>query len=348
MSVLTHVADRVTGGRLTKRDFEQRLERYLSDGTSVPGDGESLNEAFLKSAGRWLTDASDRLRQSAPTYDFSTAEDVLGLWEQPGSMDKALGDLRRQGFALLDTSLSPDVVAQLSDFMASAPCTLTSDRGTSLAPGETVRVDFDAPLAEKYAVTTGALVGNDLVRRLMLDRGLLEIAQAYIGSAPIIDILTAWYSFPSASPSHEAAQLFHFDLDRIRWVKAFFLLTDQTVETGAHMYVPGTHRDGGINEKLLAKGYVRLEDDEVSNFHPRENWKSMEAPAGSILLEDTRGLHKGISLKKDHRLMLQFEYTQSLFGHVPHLATVDLPVVDDPYWIEMTERYPLVFEALAR
>ena len=348
MSVLTQVADRVSGGRLTRKNFEQRLDRYLSDGQPRTGDGESLNEAFLKSAGRWLTEASERMKATSPRYDFEGAQDVLGLWNAPGSLDKALGDLRRQGFALLDTSLAPEIVAQLSDFMASAPCTLTSDQSVTLAPGETVTVDFDQPLAEKYAVTTAALLDNDLIRRMMLDRGLLEIAQEYIGTAPIIDIVTAWYSFPSASPSHEAAQLFHFDLDRVRWMKVFFLLTDQTIETGAHMYIPGTHRDGGIDDRLLSKGYVRLEDDEVARFHPRETWKSMEAPAGSILLEDTRGLHKGISLKRDHRLMLQFEYAQTLFGHVPHLAQVDLPTITDEYWNQMQDRYPLVFEAIAR
>ena len=348
MSVLTRMADRVSGGRLTRKAFEQRLERFLTDGTTREGDGEALNEAFLKSGGRWLSDASRKLASSAPSYDLSGAEDVLGLWKTPGSMGKALGDLGSQGFALLDTTLSSDVVQQLSDFCASAPCTLTSDQAVGLEASETVTVDFESPLAEKYAVTTGALVGNELIRRMMLDRGLLEIAQRYIGTAPIIDIVTAWYSFPSASPSHEAAQLFHFDLDRVRWLKAFFLLTDQTVDTGAHMYIPGTHRDGGIDAQLLAKGYTRLEDDEVARYYPRGSWKSMEAPAGSILLEDTRGLHKGISLRKDHRLMLQFEYAQSLFGHVPHLAIAELPKVDDPYWQDMQQRYPVVFEALAR
>lgn len=348
MSVLSHVTDRMLGGRLTKRDFEQRFGRYLSHPLPQSGDGEALTEAFIKSGGSWLTEASERMAGTAPKYDFSSAENLLGLWRSPGSLEGALTDLETQGYALLDTKLDPTLVKELSAYFAGAPCTLTSDKGVRLGPGETVTVDFEQPLAEKYAVTTGALLGNSLVRRMMLDQGLLEMAQRYVRSAPIVDIVTAWFSFPSDSPSHEAAQLFHFDLDRIRWVKVFFLLTDQTVETGAHMYVPGTQRDGGIDRKLLSRGYVRLEDEDVAEFYPRTTWKSMEAPAGSILLEDTRGLHKGIALKKDHRLMLQFEYTQSLFGHVPHLAEVPLPIIDDPHWAAMQEHYPAVFEAMAR
>ena len=64
-------------------------------------------------------------------------------------MDKALAELDRQGFALLDTLLALEVIPPPSDFRAAAPCTHTSDRGISLGADETVSVDFDAPRAEK-------------------------------------------------------------------------------------------------------------------------------------------------------------------------------------------------------
>ncbi len=348
MSRLGHIADQLTGGRLTKRDFESRYSRYLESGEWEPGDGESLTEAFLKSAGLWLTQASQATTAAKSTYDFDIANDVLGLWNAPGTFDRALRDLTAHGYAILDTRLPQSTVDELAREFAQAPCTLTSDKGTSLTAGETVRVDLDAPLAEKYAVTTNALVQSDLVRSLLLDRGLLRIAQAYLGSAPIIDIITAWYSFPSDTPSHEAAQVFHFDLDRIRWLKVFFLLTDQDLDTGAHIYVPGTQRDGGIDSRLLARGYARLEDDVVDQFHPRATWKTMEGKAGVILLEDTRGLHKGTNLVRDHRLMLQFEYAQSLFGHAAHLATTALEPVSDSHWQQMQAQYPETFAALKR
>lgn len=348
MSVIAHVADRLSGGKLTKRDFEARLLRYAKTRTHEIGDGRALVDAFLKSAGVWLTEASQAWSRRTPKYDFSNAVDVLGLWREPGSMERALENLRAKGYAILDVALPASVVEKLSADFAKAPCTLTSDKGSSLAEHERVTVDLEHPLAEKYAVDTNALVQNPTVRELLLDRGLLEIAQEYIGSAPVIDIITAWYSFPSDTPSHEAAQLFHFDMDRVRWLKAFFLLTDQTADTGAHLYIPGTQRDGGIAEELLERGYARLEDDEVAKFYPRDSWKTMEAVRGKILLEDTRGLHKGIRLKRNHRLMLQFEYAQNLFGEIPFLATVDLDPVDDPHWQAMRAAYPGLFAALDR
>ena len=348
MSLITQLADRATGGRITKRDFENRLDRYVTTGKSAPGDGEILNDAFLKSAGAWLTEGSREIATRNGRTDFSEAQDFLHLWQEPGSMERTLSQLNTDGYAILDTKFDPEIVNELSTYFASAPCTLTSDQELNMDPEDRVVVDFANPLAVKYSVDTNAVLMNATVRNMLLDRGLLQIAQEYLGSTPIVDIVTAWYSFPSANPSHEAAQLFHFDLDRVRWLKAFFLLTDQTIETGAHVYIPGTQRDGGISSDLLAKGYARLEDQEVEAFYPKDTWKSMVAPAGSILLEDTRGLHKGISLKRDHRLMLQFEYAQTLFGHVPFLATVPLNDYQDEYWNAMKRNHPEVFAALSR
>jgi len=348
MATLSQLVDRVSGGRVSKRDFEARIERYIADGHRAAGDGEALVDAFLKSGGEWLSDASQQIAKTQPSYDYEKADDVLGLWHEPGSFDRALSELRRDGYAILDVRVPDSTVTELSDYFANSPCTLTSDSGSSLADGQTVRVDFESPLAEKYAVSTDAVLQNATVRALLLDRGLLQIAQAYCGSAPIIDIVTAWYSFPSESASHEAAQLYHFDLDRVRWLKAFLLLTDQDEETGAHMYVPGSQSDHGISKELLARGYARLEDAEVDRYHPKSGWKTMDGVSGVVLLEDTRGLHKGMRLTRDHRLMLQFEYAQSLFGHPASLETIPLSPIDDPYWNQMQAAYPRLFDALRR
>lgn len=348
MATLSQLVDRVSGGRVTKRDFEARIERYAADGHRVAGDGEALVDAFLKSGGEWLSDAARRIAASQPTYDFDQATDVLGLWREEGSFDRALAQLTKDGYAILDVRVPDATVTELSDYFSNSPCTLTSDSGSSLADGQTVRVDFDAPLAEKYAVSTDAVLQNATVRALLLDRGLLQIAQAYCGSAPIIDIVTAWFSFPSAHASHEAAQLYHFDLDRVRWLKAFILLTDQDEQTGAHMYVPGTQADHGISKELLARGYARLEDAEVERFYPRSSWKTMDGVSGVVLLEDTRGLHKGMRLERGYRLMLQFEYAQSLFGHPAGLEYMPFEPIDDPYWGHMNEAYPRLFDALRR
>ena len=173
MSIVTQVANRITGGKITKRSYDRRLERYLKTGQSESGDGEILTDAFLMSAGAWLTESSQKMATNQGTYNFDKANDFLGLWTQPGSKEGALENLRRDGYAILDTKLDSSIVSELSEKFAQAPCTLTSDKGTSLATGETVQVDLINPLAEKYALDTNYLLSESTVRNLLLDKGLL-------------------------------------------------------------------------------------------------------------------------------------------------------------------------------
>lgn len=347
MSIFQTAENLLLGKRRARKDFDERFTRYLETGTHAEGDGESLTEAFLASGGTALTEASHRWAAKAGTYDFSQATDVLGLWTEPGRFEATLANIERDGYAVLPNAISPELVAELSATFAATPCHLTSDTFTSGSSDFDTLVDFDNPAAEKYAIPGRRLLAMPRIRELLLDRGLLEISQAYVGSAPTVDIVTAWYSFPATRPSHQAAQLFHFDLDRVKWLKVFFLLTDQDDRTGAHVFIPGTHRDGGIGTPLLKRGYARLEDDEVAAVHPRSTWKTMEGLSGTILFEDTRGLHKGMNLIEGHRLMLQFEYCQSLFGHPADIASAKQDTYDDPHWAAMEAAYPRVFDAIS-
>jgi hypothetical protein len=181
--------------------------------------------------------------------------------------------------------------------------------------GERTQVDLArSPLAERYEVDGRVVCDSSAAAALFLDRGLLQVAARYLDCIPIIDIATAWYSFPSTSASREAAQLFHFDLDRVRWLKMFIYLTDVGPLNGPHTLIPGTHRDGAIPKEVLRYGYTRLDDDTVARHFPRESWYEAVGPKGFVLLEDTRGLHKGAHLLKGHRLVAQVQYSASLFG----------------------------------
>ena len=41
-------------------------------------------------------------------------------------------------------------------------------------------------------------------------------------SAPVFDFIAMWWHTQSNTPDKEAAQYFHFDMDRLRWIKFFF------------------------------------------------------------------------------------------------------------------------------
>ena len=55
-------------------------------------------------------------------------------------------------------------------------------------------------------------------------------------------------------------------------------------------------------------------DKEIAENFDKNNVIEFNAPRGTIIAEDTRGLHKGKHVSKGDRLVLQLQFSNSLFG----------------------------------
>jgi hypothetical protein len=283
-----------------------------------PEDQSLLLSAFLQTGGAALSGVAKDSRLHTHCPDFDWAPTSLDLSAR--QMDAAVEDLKRLGYHLLPVRVPDRVVSNLAEECILAQCTVRTD--DPRLNGVRAGVSLDGGhLGERYEVDSRAIVNSEAAASLFLDRGLLGIAQAYLGGAPVLDIATAWFSFPTDSPSEEAAQMFHFDLDRVRWLKIFFYLTDVSTLNGPHVFVSGSHRDRAIPRRLLRRGYTRLADEVVAEAFPAESWLTATGSAGLILLEDTRGLHKGAHLAEGYRLLAQVQYSLSTFGGPSSLPT---------------------------
>ena len=70
------------------------------------------------------------------------------------------------------------------------------------------------------------LTASPEVQNLMADGTLLQLAQKNLGALPILNSVVAWWSFATTGEaSAEIAQMFHHDMESIRWLKVFFYLT---------------------------------------------------------------------------------------------------------------------------
>jgi hypothetical protein len=222
--------------------------------------------------------------------------------------DRASRSLTVDGYVVLERALPEDRCARLLEFATGSRTRLRGRKGED-------RLVRGRPEGVRYDFFPEDVVNNADVQALMCDSFLLRVAQRYLSALPIADVTSMWWHTDySKQPDEDAAQFYHFDLDRPKWLKVFCYLTDVGPDNGPHCFVQGSHRNAAIPWRIRSKGYVRLTDEEVEEAFGMQRLKAFTAPAGTIVLEDTRGLHKGLHVRSGDRLMLQLQFSDSLFG----------------------------------
>lgn len=192
--------------------------------------------------------------------------------------------------------------------------------------------------AIKYQFFEEDLIQDHEIQRLIADPSILSVAQAFLKAKPVVDLISMWWSTSvSKQASSEVAQLYHWDMERIKFIKFFFYLTDVDTDTGPHCYVKGSNN--GFPTAVRRDG--RILDEEINKVYPAENLIEINGKRGSILAVDTSGFHKGKNLKRADRLLLQFEFANSLFGINSEYFTVNNPSAELK---QAAKSFPFVFQ----
>jgi hypothetical protein len=252
-------------------------------------------------------------------YKIEESEGVLGKINK-SSCDSIIGEINKNGFYVFEQSLSSDLVDELYSFAANTPMHFLEVQPDG-------RVEYSV-LKETYLNSktrsnrhqfndTATLFNSDIATKLFFDKNFLHIANEYLNARPFIDIYTMWWSNPIINISDDlkgpfkdsAAQMYHYDMDRLKFLKFFIYLTDVTEENGPHVYVRESHKMP--SDKINYDG--RYTDEFISeNFSDKV--VKLTGKKGAIMAVDTRGIHKGLELMKDERLIYQLQFTNSLFG----------------------------------
>lgn len=202
------------------------------------------------------------------------------------------------------------------------------------------KVNLNKPLATTFRYDTNEILESEKIQNIIISPKILSLCQSYFETIPIIDIVSSWWSFPSNIPDNYSAQYWHYDLDRPQWLKMFIFLTDCGEKNGAHKFIKSSHRI--LNKKLLRKGYMRIEDQIIKDNFEKDRIISMNAKKGSILIEDTLGLHKGQKLDEGNRLILQIQYSSNLFGS-KEIQKIKFPRNQSEKFLNFRNRYPKIF-----
>jgi hypothetical protein len=228
--------------------------------------------------------------------------------------------LNEEGYYKFENQVSDGILDKLQRFAMNTPTSIRNIK-------EPILFDPENIISEIYRFDVQDLVNNPDIQELIMDPVLINIAREYLDCEPIFDFPAMWWSAGfKEEASSDAAQLYHFDMDRIKWLKVFIYLNEVNHENGPHCFISGSHKIGNKPDSILARGYVRVTDEELRKFYPEVNFKELPGKAGSVFVGDTMCWHKGKPLRiGKNRLMLEFEYSSCSFG-----ANLEKMIVNNP------------------
>ena len=199
-------------------------------------------------------------------------------------------EINKEGYVIFDYKLNIKAIEELK----SLSYTLKAKVGNN-------QIIFD-PKDKKsniYKFNPNDVIQNHWVQKLIMDPVLINIAGTYLGANPIFDFAAMWWSTDYKTQKEDAAQEYHFDLDRPKWLKIFIYLTDVNKDNGPHCYISGTHKLGNKPQEILNRGYVRVADKELEEYYPKSSFKEVTGPAGTLVFGDTGCWHEENLLLKE-------------------------------------------------
>ena len=317
---------------------------YRFTGRTSDSAYQSLIRLFCKTQGRSNDILHAIVKQARPTQILPNPSGILGEVTDPQAEEVA-DHIRERGFYIFPKKVPTALCEDLMKFALHKEATPTP-RLPNMP--EKVRFDPQFPVAHGYRFIEQDLIENPTVQQIASDQSLLTIAQKYLNCLPVMSILAMWWSTAVAGDEEvrrQLAQMFHFDMDRIKWLKFFIHLTDIGPDNGPHCYVARSNRTGNQPRELLRRGYTRISDEDINKYYPADAVEEITGPRGTIFAADTRGFHKGKAIQSGDRLIFQIEFSDCLFGGIYH--RLDRPSCMATQFTEMLGKYPDIYSRFA-
>ncbi len=297
---------------------------------------------FVRTRGGYNDFMSSLYATMVGKYEIKTSSGILGDMTHSDVM-KIVDAVNKKGYHVLEQKLPAQLVKDVHAYFSKEPAKyLDVDNGEKVQYSKK-RVQFDPNnvISPRYQYEGAQVVANDDLLNLVFDENFNHIAQEYLSLKPILDLAVIWWSAPAKGKgANRAAQMYHHDQDRIKFLKFFFYFNDVGSTNGPHCYVPGSHTD--IPKGLRRDG--RFTDEEIEKIYGNRG-DEIEGKAGSIIAVDTRGLHKGKQLTEGHRLLFQIQYSNSLFGQ-PNIPSYQLSKPLRPKLKALKDKYQRVFSLI--
>lgn len=311
-------------------------ERAIFSDVTLPEWSAGLLTHLQRSNDRYLKqELSKILAQHARWYTRN-----LSYTEKPSSQsgEALLQSLRSKGFA--KAALPKPVTDALRHCAESAPFGAQKDPDSVMGLNEVLANASWSSYSTTYANKAGAtnILAYPAVAKLASNTGFLEVVEQYLGALPHVGGFE--FSLNIGGNGGEVASGdWHSDKDSIAFMKMFVYLSDVGDENGPHAFVPGSQTAEGIFEAAnKCGGFTEAQKRALVNIQRWDDWAVEKVfpdravyfggPAGTVILEDTRGLHRATKLGSGHRLMLTIQWCLDLstLDRPDRTSFEDLPV----------------------
>lgn len=214
----------------------------------------------------------------------------------------SINELNQNGFVEIEKIINPELINQIIDY--SDTLELFDPFHRELGGFKNKNIPEVTHVANFHRKD---LVACEEILEIANDPGILRVVQEFLGAKPTISNINMWWSKTGKDQAKDA-QLFHRDVDDIKFCKLFIYLTDVGENDGPHTYVKGSSSTNKLTK------IRRYQDSEIINAFGNENIINFVRPKGSCFLVDTYGFHKGTLPVDNDRLLLQVQYSLNPIG----------------------------------
>lgn len=239
------------------------------------------------------------------------------------NIQKIVSEISKTGYSIFPEYIKKENINDVLKIIDYAKCSYILDN--KIIKSDTI---LDVPKeATIIDVEESELLKEKVIQDLVHNPFFYETAKNYFNSTPIFVNVGLRISKISENPGVKEAQLYHFDLDRPKWLKFFIYLNDVVnKDHGPHSYIEKSHKVFSKPYKILIKRYQRISDEEIFKFYNPNYEKVILGKAGTLAIGDTLAFHKGHNPKTKIRKVLAIEFSNSLFGS--YFKNYDIPKKD--------------------
>lgn len=232
---------------------------------------------------------------------------------------KLLAELRTNGLVmmpvekLLDEREWADYQTDIHSFLAN-PAILAA-RQTYLE--STITIEQDEIYANKTYLVYGTRINDGFMRSCPLknlknNAFIRPIIDNYYCQRTKLVYVDYWLTLTALDPARDLySQAWHCDPEGDKIIKLFIYFTDVDEHNGALQYIKGSHPGGRHAAQLTGiKRHKRFYPGKkfVDATFPPEDIVHAKAPQGTLVICDTRGLHRGGKCLATERVMGVLEF----------------------------------------